>query len=844
MGLDRYRAKRDFEHTPEPTGGEPAAPDSALSFVVQQHDASRMHYDFRLELDGVLLSWAIPKGPSYDTADKRLAVHVEDHPIDYAGFEGTIPKGEYGGGSVIVWDRGTWEPVGDPHAALAKGDLKFVLHGDKLSGRWVLVRMKPRGNERAENWLLIKERDGLERPRSDYDVTAEEPRSVISGLTVFEIAEQPAAPIEDAPAPGPQPSPAALEAPVELALCTLVTTAPEGDAWLGEVKYDGYRLTIALEQGTARCFSRNGNDVTERFAHLARAATSLPAASALLDGEAVVFDDRGATDFGALQAALGTEPATVTFVAFDLLHLNGYDLRPLPSLARKDLLRTLLAGEGPTAPLRLAEYVTGDVPALLEVACAQGLEGVVAKRADAPYPRGRTRAWVKVKCRRSQEFVVLGFTEPGGARTGFGALLVGYHAHDGALVYAGRVGSGFSDVQLSEIHATLVSLERPTPPLSDPPRLPGAHWVEPRLVANVAFAEWTAEGVLRQPSFLGLRDDVDPATVVREVPEPPGLAPALDAPAEEAPAGAAAGGAAVAVLGVRVSNPSKQLFPASELTKLDLARYYEAIAPLMLHHVESRPLTLVRCPVGDGRGTCFYQRHPDKGLPASVQTVSYVLSGHAQADEWLYVSDAAGLVALAQMGVAEIHAWQSHVDAMLRPDRIVFDLDPGPQVEWAQIVDAAHVVREACADLGFTPFVKSTGSKGLHVVLPIEPVWEFERVRALTHAIADRIAAQHAAEFTAKMVKSQRTGRIFIDYVRNSEGASAVAPYSTRFLEGPPVAVPLTWDELSAAQDVRRVFTPSRVLERVRSVGDPWSAIDEASVGMRVLKAAEASVAG
>jgi bifunctional non-homologous end joining protein LigD len=792
------------------------------------------------------MSWAVPKGPSLDSADKRLAVHVEDHPIDYADFEGVIPAGEYGGGNVIVWDRGTWEAIGDPVAGMKKGDFKFELRGEKLVGRWVLVRLKPRPGEKRENWLLIKERDEHVRPRADYDLMAEEPLSVISGVDVEDVGLLGGAVSEsetsghgsalsDSPVNERQPVAAELVAPPALALCTLVKAVPSGSDWIGEVKYDGYRVTVALEAGTVRCYSRNGEDLTERLGPIANAIAKLPAQSALLDGEIVVFDDAGISRFGLLQDALGANPSLITFVAFDLLHLNGYDLTGLHTIERKDLLRTVVGDESATSPLRFAEYVEGDVSALLEVACAQGLEGVVAKRSDATYPVGRTHSWLKVKCRRAQEFVVGGFTRPKGSREGFGALLVGYH-EDGALRYAGRVGSGFSDAQLTGLHSLLTQTVTATAPFSgEHPDIDSATWVTPSLVVQVAFAEWTSGGLLRQPSFIGVREDVDPTSVVREVIDDVSDVSATKTTASAPPR-------ADLVLGIRISNPDKQLFPGGRLSKSELAEYYAAIAPLMLAEIAHRPLTLVRCPVGDGSGTCFYQRHPERGLPDAVKTISHALAGHDKPDEWLYVDDAAGLVALAQMGVAEIHTWLSRIDAPGRPDRIVFDLDPGLSTSWESIVAAATWVRAECEALGFTCFVKNTGSKGLHVVIPIEPVWEFERVRVLSRSIAEKIAADHPDELTTKMSKAARGGRIFIDYVRNSEGASAVAAYSTRHSEGPPIAPPLAWEEIDATHDLRREFTPELVRQRVKNGTDPWHALAASSSGVVVLKAAEKSL--
>lgn len=849
MPLETYRAKRDFETTPEPSGGEPGA--GALRFVVQQHHASRMHWDFRLEHEGVLLSWAVPKGPSFDPRDKRLAVRVEDHPLDYADFEGVIPPGQYGAGSVIVWDQGTWEPITDADAGLAKGDFKFRLFGKKLVGGWVLVRLKPRGNERAENWLLIKERDEHARASEEYDVVHERPESVLSGSRVDQVAKTSGGADAARPTTADPPrtemssrgskfpsdpvSTRASSSLPELALCTLVTAPPTSEGWIAEVKYDGYRLTIELADGAARCRSRAGVDVTKRFARIARAVEDLPAESALLDGEAVVFDDRGATDFSALQRVLKTEPERVSFVAFDLLALNGHDLTPLGTTERKDLLREVLRDSGP--PLRIAEHVADDAPAFFEIACAQGLEGAVFKHADAPYPAGRTRAWLKAKCRRSQEFVIGGYTEPRGRRSGFGALLLGVFDEQQKLRYAGRVGSGFSDAQLADIYARLARTERATTPFTAfPPDLASRspHWVTPALVAQVAFAEWTVDGLLRQPSFLGLRDDVPAAAVRREDPVPSDLGPPGAADGTETP-----GRSAAVVAGVRVSNPGKQLFPGSGLTKLDLARYYETAAPYILREIAERPLTLVRCPVGDGSGACFYQRHPERGLSQRIRTVSHALTGHETADEWLFVRSVEGLVALAQMGVAEIHTWLSRADSLSRPDRIVFDLDPGPDVTWEQVTEAADILRSELTGLGFVPHVKSTGSKGLHVVASIEPVWEFERVRALTRTVAEKVAEGHPKLLTSKMAKDKRAGRIFVDYVRNSEGASAVAPYSTRHLPGPPVAVPLAWEELADASLDIRSFTPERVMERLAAGVDPWQDLEDSSAGVRVLRNAE-----
>ncbi len=920
MPLEEYRAKRDFTHTPEPAGGGAAEDAPVLRFVVQKHAARALHYDFRLELDGVLMSWAIPKGPSLDSHDKRLAVHVEDHPIEYGTFEGTIPAGEYGGGTVIVWDRGTWQPVGDPHAGLTKGDFKFDLFGEKLQGRWVLVRLKPRAGEKRDNWLLIKEKDSFVRPAEEFKITAELPDSVATGRSIESVAggeqaggvggggsRREASDGPDGPAPAkPSADPSGLLASasrassktksargsakakdlggatesvrpsgaaeqvagqtqmpgsgsgrpsalaqttvpgsIGLELATLVNVPPPGDEWVAEAKYDGYRLVLVLEDGRVRALTRSGADWSDRFPGLVAAVAKLPAASAVIDGEAVVFDDAGVSRFEQLQSALGSHPERIAFAAFDLLHLNGFDLREQPLVARKELLATLLAEPGggggarggagaaqaataasPASPLRYADHILGGGAELFATACSAGLEGVVCKRADSRYVAGRGRDWQKVKCRHTQELVVGGYTEGQGSRGDLGSLLVGYY-DDARLVYAGRVGSGFDERTLSDLVALLRAAERPDSPFDPAPSISGheLHWAEPRLVIEAAFREWTKDGVLRQPVFLGVREDKAAEEVVREA--------ALDRTDFGRPE---------SVAGVRLTNPQKLLFPDTDFEKRALADYYEAIAPAMLAHVGNRPLTLLRCPVGHGR-SCFYQRHPDAGLPRDVHTLGHVLTGHAEEDVLLWVDSAAGLVSLAQMGVLEIHTWLSRTDMPTRPDRIIFDLDPGPGLTWAQICEGARIIREEFSALSLPSYVKSTGSKGLHVMVPLEPVWEFGRIRGLCKAIVDGIVSRHPQLFVGKAAKDIRNERIFLDYLRNAEGASAVAPYSTRNLSGPSCAVPLAWDELTDDFDIR-AMTPVRVLERVAAGIDPWEHLSDDTVDEKVLVAAEKTAEG
>ena len=853
MPLDEYRRKRDFSSTPEPAG-EAAVPDAgALTFVIHKHAARALHYDLRLEVDGVYASWAVPKGPSLDPADKRLAIHVEDHPLEYGAFEGTIPAGEYGGGTVMVWDRGTFRPVGDPAAAVAAGQLKFVLDGAKLRGAWVLVRMKPRPGERREAWLLIKERDDGVRSRAECDVLAAEPDSAASGRSMQQIAEAgdgAGTPDERLRAPdetavsgldrsaslarsgAPAPStPPPTDIPFQLA--TLVDEAPVGDEWIHEVKYDGYRLHAALADGKASVLTRHGADWTGRFPAIARAVEALPVSSALLDGEAVVLDAEGRSDFGLLQEALGAESAeAVRFEVFDLLHLDGFDLRAETLLRRKELLGSLLAAAPADGPLVLVDHYVGEGPGYHAASCELLLEGSLSKRGDRPWVPGRTRDWLKAKCLARQEFIVGGWTDPTGSRQHFGALLLGVREDDGSLRYAGRVGTGFTERALASLSERLDELAADAAPFADPPKAARAHWVRPELVAEVAFREWTRDGVIRQPSYKGLREDKDPKDVVRES--------ANGTPGGASDPGATPPDGPVEVGGVTITNPGRVLEPAG-ITKADLARYYEAVSGRMLPHVAGRPLTIVRCPHGSsGDVGCFYQKHPEvRGWPATFKTV--VIEDRSGPATYFSIDDETALLSLAQMGTLEVHAWNSLVSDPERPDRIVFDLDPGPEVAFADVAASARVVRDALGALGLGAFVKTTGGRGLHVVTPIAPERGYDEVRTFAHDLVNVLAMRRPEMFTASMAKTRRTGRVFIDYLRNAHGATAVCAYSTRARPGAHVSVPVAWEELDgldpAAFDVTTV--PGR-LAALR--GDPWSGYETArrALGPELLEAIRA----
>ncbi|MEO8202651.1 MAG: DNA ligase D [Betaproteobacteria bacterium] len=872
MGLSQYHAKRDFRKTPEPRGRVVRAKAPSLGYLIQKHAASHLHYDFRLELNGVLLSWAVPKGPSLDPADKRLAMHVEDHPLEYGQFEGTIPKGQYGGGTVMLWDRGTWAPVGDPKASMRKGHLKFDLEGEKLQGRWALIRThSSKYGSKAEAWLLVKDNDAHARRGMDARIVDAEPDSVASGRSIEAIAagdsnvwhsNRSAAEnvrrgavkkaASSARAGGPKAAKqaqrqtrlaatvevpsgarrAALPAMIAPALCSLVADPPKGVDWLHEVKYDGYRLVCRLAGGKARIFSRNAKEWTARFPALAQAVAGLDAQSAWIDGEMCAVDEVARSRFQALQNALsGNDTSHLVFFAFDLPYLDGYDLRDVPLVERKKRLADLIGRSRTT--IRYSPEVAGAGAEMFVQACRLNLEGIVSKRANSRYGSGlRTRNWVKVKCIQRQEMVIGGYTDPQGSRAGFGALLLGVHDESGDLRYAGKVGTGFDDTTLERIRARLDKLASNTPPFVNSPRgyqARGAHWVKPTLVAEIKFTEWSASGALRHPSFAGLREDKKASDVVREKPvASPASAPA--AKAQKAAAGAgkksvhSAGKDSIA--GVKLSHPDKLLFPEANLSKLSLARYYESVADWILPHVESRPLSLYRCPYGWG-AQCFYQKHADKSVHASVRRVE-VPEGKGTAT-YFSAGSLQALVALVQWGVIELHPWGSRMPNPAKPDRLVFDFDPAVDVPWDALVEAARMLQTLLEKIELPAFLKTTGGKGLHVVVPIKRTVTWTQAKAFTKAIADMMARTFPDRFIASMSKSKRQGKIFVDYLRNAEGATAIAAYGIRARKNAPVSTPIEWGEL--AKDVRfdhfNVVTVPRRLARQRK--DPWEGLEAAS---------------
>jgi bifunctional non-homologous end joining protein LigD len=812
--LAKYQKMRNFERTREPRGAAAQnlprkAP--ARSFVVHKHDARSLHYDFRLELDGVLLSWAVPKGPSLDPSVKRLALEVEPHPLEYGGFEGTIPKGEYGGGTVMVWDRGSWSPEGDPHEALAKGQLAFSLAGQKLKGAWHLVRTKRLGddqhsNKQGKGWLLFKSRD--EAARAQDTVLDDEPNSALTGRSLRQIAhavgedeEAPDRPRKRKPKKATKRGDSKLPSAPRPELATLVDSAPVGDDWVHEIKLDGYRILARIEHGKVTLLTRNGKDWTARMPTLRRALETLKTHTAFLDGELVVLDVKGVSHFQTLQNSLkdGSD-ASLVYYAFDLLHLDGDDVAKKPLLERKSLLRKLLnqAKETLGGTVRLSEHVVGNGPVFFKKACKLGLEGMIAKRASSLYRAGRGRDWLKIKCGKDQEFVIVGYTEPGGSRSHFGALLLATKKDDDQLVYAGKVGTGFSEASLQELHRKLRPMKINEPALAQPPRgaeVRGVTWVKPALVAEIAFNETTHEGLLRHPTFKGLRDD-KPAREVK-----------LETPAAKA---------------YPITHPDKVLYPEQGITKQELLDYYGLVAQRMLPHVVNRPLTLVRCPNGFGK-PCFFQKHPGANTTPGLR---YVTIREKEGKSPYYVlDDERGLFGLVQLGALEIHTWGSHADDFEHPDILVFDLDPDPSVEYAAVIAGALAVREVFERAKLESFVKTTGGKGLHVCVPIVAEVDWQEIKAFSGHLARAMAERSPELYVATQSKARRKGKIFIDYLRNARGATFVAPYSTRALENAPLAVPLEWDELSPKLpphhfNLRNV---KQRLERLRR--DPFEAL-------------------
>lgn len=791
--LEQYHAKRDFKKTAEPSGKVKRGKQAGGIFVVQKHAATRLHYDFRLEHDGVLWSWAVTRGPSLDPHEKRLAVHVEDHPIDYASFEGTIPKGQYGGGSVLVWDEGRWVPDGDPAKGMKKGHIDFELEGHKLNGRWHLVRLRPRPGEKRDNWLLIKSDDAAARPGED--ILEEEPKSVKSGLTIEEVGEGKAAKGQT-PKVWQSNRPAAGKAKagqtrklefIEPQLATLEKEAPTGDDWLHEVKFDGYRMQAQIEGSEVRLLTRAGLDWTGKFEGPVTAALAkLKCRDAIIDGEVVVLADSGVSSFPLLQADLSARRADrFIYYVFDLMRLDGEDLRREPLVERKQALAELLGEQPEDSALRFSDHFHEPGKVMLQHVCRMGLEGVVSKRADAPYRSGRGLTWIKSKCTLRQEFVIGGYLPSDKAGRGVRSLLVGYY-EGGKLNYAGRVGTGFSGKVMADLKKKLDRLEAKTSPFSAAvPKGKGLTFVKPELVGEVEFRSWTSDRIIRHASFQGLREDKPAEEVVQEKPK---KAEGQARPGAKTPSKPSAG---TAKTSIKLSHPDKLLWPDEKVSKQDLLEHYALVWPRMEQFVVNRPLSLVRAPDGI-HGQRFFQKHASPGMSDKIARMKDPTDG----EEILYIKDFDGLAALVQYGVVEVHIWGSTIDALEKPDQIIFDLDPDEGVDVSKVREAALDIRKQLDDLSLPNLVKTSGGKGYHVLVPLKPSAEWDEVKDFAHDFARALEQAAPDRYTATLSKKARTGKIFVDYLRNGRGATTVAPYSSRAKKGATISMPVTWPEI------------------------------------------------
>lgn len=827
--LAQYKKKRNFSVTPEPAeGGAPGV--QARQFVIQKHWASRLHYDFRLELNGTMKSWAVPKGPSFDPADKRMAVQVEDHPISYNTFEGQIPPKQYGAGRVIIWDRGYWVPEGDPEIGYRNGKLKFRVYGHKLHGHWTLVRMHGRGQERQPPWLLIKERDGFERPAENFSVVDELPDSV-AALPPVPLPppsgpgqKKPLAALPRKPAaPRGHANAARVPVPATLSpqLATLVDRPPENTAdWLWELKFDGYRLLARIERGRARLYTRNGHDWTARMPRLAQAIARLPIKSGWVDGEVIVLDKQGIPDFQALQNAFdGQSTESLVFYGFDLPFADGRDLRSAALWERRERLRIAIEALE-TDRIRFSEAFEVAPSDLVASACRLGFEGVIGKRKTATYVSRRSGDWIKLKCSNRQEFVIGGYTDPQGSRTGLGSLLLGLYDEDGALHHAGNVGTGFNERLLHDLGQKLRAIKSRKSPFVNPRDIgKRAHWVEPTLVAEVAFAEWTQEGRVRHAVFKGLRTD-KPAREIRQ--EKPASMSPRSSPSPQSPSASSHVGS------VRVSHPERVIDASTGTTKLDLVRYYAIVAPLMLPHLKGRPTSLVRAPEGVD-GELFFQKHLDVGRMEGVRPLAQDL--YPEHPPLLEVAGPSGLLSAAQMNTVEFHTWNARKDRITRPDRITFDLDPGEGVAWEHMQEAAALVHVLLTELGLPAFLKTSGGKGLHVVVPIKRLHDWEAAKGFSQAVVQHLARTIPQRFVAKSGPRNRVGKIFADYLRNGLGATTASAWTARARPGMGVSVPVAWSELDKITSGAH-WTVQTVQQRLRTGNGPWQGYEAAAVSL------------
>jgi bifunctional non-homologous end joining protein LigD len=857
--LERYRSMRDFAVTDEPSGKHGRAKskkEADLPFVIQKHAASHLHYDFRLGWNGVLKSWAVTKGPSCFPGDKRLAVQVEDHPIEYGGFEGIIPKGQYGGGTVMIWDQGTWSPQpghADVDEGLRKGSLKFILNGDKLHGKWTLIRMGGKAaSENKPNWLLIKEHDQFERGQGDQPITEEAQNSVVTGRSIEQITQH-----EDhvwdskktkegnawyrkediaetskkngrsqralAPSPTLKKAPSeALPNFIDPQLATPATTPPSSAGWLHELKLDGYRIQARKDEKKVQLLTRKGLDWTHRMKTIASQVADLPVKQALLDGEVVVLLDNGTTSFADLQAAFQEgAKRPLTYFAFDLLHLDGHNLRNLPLRQRKELLSNIVSDAGEF--IRYSDHIEADGKDLFRKACELHAEGIISKKAAGPYVSGRTSDWLKLKCIHEQEFVIGGFTLPSSGIYGVGALLLGYY-EDGHLICAGRSGTGFTQKSHRALRTQLDRLKQAKAPFhgSLPPDAKrDAIWVQPALVAQITFATWTADGLVRQAAFKGIREDKPPSEVQRETSNAPLPRRRKDKVNDSTAAKSSSEPTQkTETAPVRLTHPDKVVDPKSKVTKRELADYYWAISSHILPHIANRPLSLVRCPDGIGH-PCFFQKHVNQTLPPGIDSVEVTDKKSGKPEPYITLSSPEAVAGLAQMGVLEIHPWSSCNETLEQPDRVIFDLDPDESISWKVLAESAAEVRQQLKDIGLISFLKTTGGKGLHVAIPIQPDHEWPQIKEFAHQFVLAIEQLNPKLYLTKMTKAARKGKIYLDYLRNERGATAVAPFSPRARAGMNVSLPLSWSDLKS--DQRPAYQVSEFSAwKKRLSSDPW----------------------
>ena len=806
MALKKYRLKRNFKNTGEPYGVKPPLLGSSGCFVVQKHAASHLHYDFRLEISGVLKSWAVPKGPSLDPSVKRLAVHVEDHPLEYGSFEGNIPKGEYGGGTVMLWDKGTWEIIKEKNKGYKQGNFTFILHGQKLRGLWKLVQI----NKDPKNWLLIKVLD--KEMRAQYDIE-KDALSVSTGRSLSEIAagaKPHLKPIASKKAKIPD--------NISPQLATLVDKPPSGDNWLHEVKYDGYRLICHIDK-EVKFLTRGQQNWTKKFLSLAKEIEDWGLNKTILDGEVVALDDRNLPNFQALQNTLHPDKHptknlkashALIYYVFDLLYYEGRNLSNMPLLARKALLRSIIEKYHPRF-IKYSDHIIGSGEVVFKQACELSFEGIVSKAVNSPYSQKRTKTWLKSKCINRQEFLVCGYTRPTGNRQYFGSLLLGYYDKNKKLCYAGHVGTGFNARALKNIfdlmnkHATSHS---PFKKSVNEKNL-GA-WLSPKIVVEVEFLEWTSEGILRHPSFKGLREDKPPKKINLETKTSTQL-PALV-----------------------LSHPDKILYPQSKVTKIQIAEYYQKISEWMLPFIINRPLTVVRCPHGI-QASCFYQKHLTNNADLSDTLFSIPIQDKTAIRKYIFLKNINGLLKLVQMNVLEIHLWNCKIDNLNKPDMLIFDLDPAPNVPYKEVIQAAFIIKEELENYHLECFVKMTGGKGLHLVIPIQRRYSWEYTLHFCKTFVLYLEAKYPQRFVATMTKSKRTGKIFIDYFRNHHGATAIAPYSTRAREQASIAVPVAWNELSVKLKPD-CFNINNIADHMIDFNNPWGNFFSLKQGLPKLK--------